>query len=92
MTTTKNRVELITEFYASPMETLFDQKTPCALLSCSQALLERQRWIGNGIPFLKIGRTVRYCKSDILKYLAQQKLCNSTSNAFEMQEANNNVK
>jgi hypothetical protein len=74
----KSRLELLNEFELAPDSTLFPQQTLCAVLSCSPATAERNRWAGIGIPFFKIGRAVRYRKSDILKYLPEQKLYHST--------------
>ncbi|TAL65595.1 MAG: DNA-binding protein, partial [Legionella sp.] len=47
----------------------------------SAQLLERNRWAGQGVPYLKIGRTVRYRKSDILNYLQHQCVHNILQNA-----------
>lgn len=51
--------------------TLFNQNTLAAVLDCSVQLLERNRWAGQGVPYIKIGRTVRYRKLDTLNYLQQ---------------------
>ncbi|ABQ56120.1 hypothetical protein LPC_2194 [Legionella pneumophila str. Corby] len=67
-----SRIQLINEFESAPESTLFNQNTLAAVLDCSVQLLERNRWAGQGVPYLKIGRTVRYRKSDILNYLQQQ--------------------
>jgi hypothetical protein len=50
-----------------------------AVLSCSTQLLERNRWAGISVPYLKIGRKVLYRKSDVLGFLQQQKVYRSTS-------------
>ena len=65
----KTRLEILNEFYAAPIDSLFPQSTLCAVLDCSEALAERNRWNGSGVPFVKIGRSVRYKKHDILAYL-----------------------
>lgn len=75
------RLDLLNEFYAAPPDALFPQKTLCAVLGCSEALAERKRWQGGWIPFVKLGRLVRYRKSDILAYLEHQKACQSTIEA-----------
>jgi hypothetical protein len=75
----KSRTDLLIEFYSSPNETLFDQLTLCAVLNCSTALAERNRWRGDGCPFIKIGRVVRYRKSDILAWLEHFQPTTSTS-------------
>lgn len=88
----KTRVEILSEFYAAPEETLFNQDTLCAVVNCSTSLAERNRWSGCGAPFIKIGNAVRYLKSDILNYIGQHKACNSTSALQSMvTEGVNNV-
>ncbi|CCD08395.1 helix-turn-helix domain-containing protein [Legionella pneumophila] len=67
-----SRLQLINEFESAPESTLFNQNTLAAVLDCSVQLLERNRWTGQGVPYMKIGRTVRYRKADILNYLQQQ--------------------
>jgi hypothetical protein len=76
---TKPRLELISEFYGAPPEALFPQETLCAVLGCSSALAERNRWAGSGVPFIKLNRSVRYKKADILQWIDQQKTFTSTS-------------
>ena len=76
-----SRIQLINDFESAPESTLFDQKTLAAILDCSTQLLERNRWAGQGVPYLKIGRTVRYRKHDIINFLRQQKVYHSTSEA-----------
>lgn len=73
----KNRLEILKEFYEAPEQTLFNQETLCAVLDCSFALAERNRWAGIGVPFIKIGAFVRYRKHDILVYLEKQNFVNS---------------
>jgi hypothetical protein len=65
----KTRAELAQEFNALPPDALADTPQTAAFLNCSEALLERRRWDGTGIPFLKLGRSVRYRKSAVLAYL-----------------------
>ena len=67
-----SRLQLINEFESASDSTLFNQNTLAAVLDCSVQLLERNRWAGQGVPYMKIGRTVRYRKVDILNYLQQQ--------------------
>lgn len=69
---TISRLQLINEFESAPDSTLFNQNTLAAVLDCSTQLLERNRWAGQGVPYIKIGRTVRYRKLDILNYLQHQ--------------------
>ena len=72
--TPPSRIELILEFEAAPESALFDQKTVAAVKGCSTAKLERDRWAGTGIPFLKDGRRVLYLKGDVLADLAAASL------------------
>lgn len=81
MKTHKTRNELLNEFDQAPDNTLFEQTTIAAVRSCSTATLERDRWLGGGIPFVKIGRSVRYHKNAVLSWLEQHKTINSTSAA-----------
>ena len=74
-----NRLQLITEFESAPDSTLFNQNTLAAILDCSTQLLERNRWSGEGVPYLKIGRKVLYRKSEVLGFIQQQKVYRSTS-------------
>ena len=74
-----SRLDLLNEFESAPQSALFNQQTIAAVLSCSTQLLERNRWAGSGVPYLKIGRKVLYRKSDILDFLQQQKVYYSTS-------------
>ena len=53
-----SRLDLLKEFESAPESSLFSQQTIAAVLSCSTQLLERNRWAGTGIPYLKIGRKV----------------------------------
>ncbi len=51
---------------------LLNQKEVASIIRKSEAWLERQRWLGEGIPYLKIGRSVRYQEDDILSFLEEQ--------------------
>ena len=79
MQASTERIKLIHEFNEAPVDALFPQKTVAALRHCSNATLERDRWAGTGIPFIKIGRQVRYNKRDILEFFSKHKLMHSTS-------------
>lgn len=65
----KKRNDLIDQFYEAPMSALFNQEVIAAVLACSTALMERNRWAGKGVPFIKINHSVRYRKSDVLEWL-----------------------
>ena len=85
MKTKASRLDLITEYETAPDSALFSQDTVAAILDCSLATIERDRWIGKGIPFSKFGRLVRYQKTDIREWLEKHKSFRSTT---EMQLTN----
>lgn len=74
-----SRLQLLNEFELAPHSALFNQCTLAAVLNCSTQLLERNRWAGTGIPYIKIGGKVLYRKDEILNFLQQQKIYCSTS-------------
>jgi hypothetical protein len=48
-------------------------------LSVSKAFLERDRWAGAQVPFVKVGsRTVRYRLSDLESYISNQVRCSTS--------------
>lgn len=51
---------------------LFTTKAAAYYLCVSPAFLERDRWAGARIPFVKIGRAVRYQQSELDKYIAKR--------------------
>ena len=52
---------------------LFTTKQAANYLSVSAAFLERDRWAGARIPFIKIGtRSVRYRQSDLDSFITKQ--------------------
>lgn len=52
---------------------LFNTKEAADYLGVSKAFLERDRWAGARIPFIKVGsRTVRYRLSDLNEYIEKQ--------------------
>ena len=74
-----NRDAAISSFYAASDEALFTQDIIAAVLDCSEAKLERDRWAGNGIPYIKFERFVRYRKSDCLAWLNAHEVRTSTT-------------
>jgi predicted DNA-binding transcriptional regulator AlpA len=79
MKTKTSRLTLIQEYETAPDSALFSQDTVAAILDCSLATIERDRWIGKGVPFAKFGRLVRYRKSDIREWLDKHRSMQSTS-------------
>jgi excisionase family DNA binding protein len=54
-------------------EQLLNSQQAADYLGVSRAFLERDRWAGAKIPFIKIGsRAVRYRQSDLEGYVEQQ--------------------
>lgn len=64
-----NTSEILNISWAAPMMAMFDQNVVSIILQKSLASLERDRFVGGGLPFRKIGRLVRYVKQDILDWL-----------------------
>ncbi len=74
-----DRIKSINEFYSAPDTALFSQIIIAHVRDCSPATMERDRWQGGGIPFIKIGRAVKYRKTDVLAWLEKHQAQNSTS-------------
>lgn len=88
------RLTLISQYELAPETALFSQDTVAAIRDCSLATIERDRWAGTGVPFVKIGRLVRYRKSDIYHWLEQHRAYRSTSqlqNAIQQQNSTEEV-
>jgi predicted DNA-binding transcriptional regulator AlpA len=47
----------------------------------ARSTLQKDRVGGNGIPFVRLGRLVRYRESDVIAYLDGLPSCRSTSEA-----------
>lgn len=55
------------------METLLNTKQAAKFLGVSKAFLERDRWAGARVPFVKVGsRAVRYRSSDLETYISSR--------------------
>lgn len=53
---------------------LLDTKQAATIIGMSEAFLERDRWAGAKIPFIRIGsRAVRYRLSDLMEYIESHK-------------------
>ncbi len=76
---TQDRAKALAEFYGAPDDALFGQDVIALVRGCSTATMERDRWAGTGIQFIKVNRAVRYRKSDALAWLAKCQTLNSTS-------------
>lgn len=66
-------------------QSLLTTKEAASFLGVSKAFLERDRWAGARIPFIKVGsRAVRYRSSDLDAYI-ESKIRRSTSDPGVMQ-------
>lgn len=55
-------------------DTLLTTKRAAELLCVSKAFLERDRWAGAKIPFVRVGsRSVRYREADIKAYISMRR-------------------
>lgn len=61
--------DLRTEFWRAPNESLLDRKTTAAGIGYTVGWLESVATYGGGPVLTKIGRSVRYRKSDVLDWL-----------------------
>jgi hypothetical protein len=75
----QTRTQALAEFYSAPETALFNQIVIAYIRDCSTATMERDRWAGGGIPFIKISRAVKYRKADVLAWLEQYQPQQSTS-------------
>lgn len=85
------RLTLIKQYESLPDDTLFSQVTVAAVRQCSIYTIERDRWVGTGVPFIKMGRLVRYRKSDIRTWLEAQPVVRSTTEFQLLYPINNEV-
>lgn len=74
----RSQIELASQFAALPEDALATTQQAAAFLSRSIPAMERDRQHGEGVPFVRIGRSIRYQKSIVLAYV-QQNLRWSTS-------------
>ena len=51
---------------------LITEQKAAKMLGCSVHKMQRDRRIGSPIPFVKIGRSVKYKESDVLEYIERQ--------------------
>ena len=67
---------------------LLDEKTVAPLIGKSVAWLQRKRWEGGGIPYRKLGRHVRYSHADVMAWINQHPLQQSTSEVTHQGQPN----
>lgn len=74
-------LQMIEAFWQAPPESLHDEKVIGHVLGFTDAWCQRSRWAGQGPPFVKIGRNVRYRKSDVVEWIGSQKRVSATEPA-----------
>lgn len=74
-----DRASAVNQFWNAHDEALFAQPVLTAVTDLSDAYFERGRWAGFGPRFLKLGRSVRYRKADVLDWMNQRPPLASTS-------------
>jgi predicted DNA-binding transcriptional regulator AlpA len=67
--------------HAPRMELLVSDRELARLIGRSRSSIQKDRLTGNSIPFVRIGRLVRYRLSDIQAWLAARPTLRSTSEA-----------
>lgn len=63
------------------MDRLLTEEDVSAATGRSVSTLQKDRCAGGGIPFIRLGRLVRYRESDVASYLASLPAYSSTSEA-----------
>jgi len=58
--------------------TLLNETKAAQLLGCSIHKLQKDRRIGSPIPYIKVGRSVKYRLSDIEAYLEKQRFTSTS--------------
>ena len=56
------------------MQNLIDEKSLAKILSKSLQTLRNDRFLKRGIPYLKVGRSVRYSVDDVENYLKDSRV------------------
>lgn len=63
----------LSEILAKP-DGYFKEAELCAALDKSPAWAQRHRWAGTGIPYVKLGRSVRYRGADVASWIAARRV------------------
>jgi len=71
---------------AFQMERFLTEQQLCAITGESVSTVQKRRVTGTGIPFVRIGRLVRYRQSDVDAYLGSLPAFRSTSEAQAAQQ------
>jgi hypothetical protein len=72
----ETRIKLLKEFDSAPPSIFLPPVYLAAVRDCSESTLARDRSLGRGCPFVRLGKRVLYRKVDILKWLEEhQPVC-----------------
>lgn len=63
---TEEQRNLVAQFHACHPDSLHSERVIAAVIDCSVEKLQRDRWRGTGLPFVRFGRLVRYRKRDVV--------------------------
>jgi len=63
------------------IDRLLDDREVAEIIGRARSSLQKDRLVGGGIPFVRIGRLVRYRQSDVNAFLAALPALRSTSEA-----------
>ena len=66
---------------AAAIDPLLDDKEVARIIGRARSTLQKDRLVGGGIPFVRLGRLIRYRSSDVSAYLASLPTLSSTSEA-----------
>jgi predicted DNA-binding transcriptional regulator AlpA len=64
----------------SDQSTYITEREASKITCMSIAWFQRDRWQGGGIPFVKLGRAVRYKLSDVVTYMESRKRWSTSDN------------
>lgn len=57
---------------------LISEQEAAEMLGCSVHKMQRDRQIGSPIPFVKIGKSVKYRHNQVIKYIESQTYTNTS--------------
>jgi hypothetical protein len=62
----------VADFWDGAPGSLWQRPVIAQVIGCSEAKLERDTWMRQGIPIVRLGRHIRYRKSDVEEYLRER--------------------
>jgi predicted DNA-binding transcriptional regulator AlpA len=60
------------------IEPLLDEDETAVVCKCSVSTLQKQRLRGDGPPFVRLGRMIRYRRSSLLAYIAAREVTSTS--------------